>query len=61
MSFEAWGEPDEPGKWFQELVEAPPDTVCHVCGNRAELQDDDGQNWCGPCAGEHDSELQYEY
>lgn len=50
---------DEPGPWFESLVEAPAYKICHLCGDSAELQDDDGQFWCSPCAGEHDTELSY--
>lgn len=53
-------EPDEPGRWFEALEEAPVDTKCHLCSDTAELKDEDDQLWCGSCAGEHDFELRLE-
>lgn len=58
MSYEVFGEPDEPSNWFQELDEAEAGTFCHVCSSPADYQDDE-QAWCADCAGEHDLEVQF--
>jgi Zn finger protein HypA/HybF involved in hydrogenase expression len=48
---------DEPGRWFESLDEAPPNTECHNCHDPAELMDEEKQLWCAPCAGEVDWEM----